>query len=70
MVPVKEMFGPRANVKSNWGPMTVDYLQTAYMVSIANEEDPAVVKYDQESLRSHLAGCYVGKLTMFPKLST
>lgn len=74
MVLVKEMFGPRVNVvntQKQLGPNDCGLFAIAYMVSIANEEDPAVVKYDQEVFRSHLAGCFVsGKLTMFPKLST
>lgn len=74
MVLVKEMFGPRVNVvntQKQLGPNDCGLFAIAYMVSIANEEDPAVVKYDQESFRSHLASCFAsGKLTMFPKLST
>lgn len=40
---------------------------TAYMTSIANGEEPAVLSYDQEEMRDHLTSCFNNKeMTLFP----
>ena len=69
-----EMFGPIVhgiNTQKQLGTDDRGLFAIAYMVSIANEEDTEVIKYDQELLRPHLAGCFAsGKLTVFPKLNT
>ena len=68
------MFGPKVdvvNTQKQLGPDDCGLFAITYMVSIANEEDPEVMKYDQELLRPHLAGYFAsGKLTVFPKLNT
>jgi len=41
----------------------------AMMTSLAYDEDPSVVTYDQSKLRSHLIECFVAqKFTIFPRL--
>ena len=69
---VKEMFGPIVEVvhtQKQVGSNDCGIYAIAFMISLANQENPIFAVYDQRLLRPHLVNCLAsGNMNLFSKL--
>ena len=73
---VKQMFGLKqmkcinmVNVQKQEGSRDCGLFAIAMMTSLAYDEDPSAITYDQSKMRSHLIECFVAQeFTTFPRL--
>ena len=74
---IKQMFGLKqmkcinmVKVQKQQGTKDCGLFAIAMMTSLAHDEDPSDITYDQSKFRSHLIKCFVAQqLTTFPRLN-